>query len=585
VAGSASSVTASRARSGARRPRPKVYGCTVPRVYTPPLRPLEPRTPETELRTLGYLVCDFAADTLRIELLPWQKWLLVHMLELLEDNRLRFRIVVVLVARQNGKSTLSQVLALWMLYVYGIALVLGTAQDLDTAEEVWQGAVDLVEELDEDDNPVRPTLLSELHQVVKNNGKKALVLKRPPRTKYRPRYKVKAANRKAGRGLSGDLILLDELREHQSWDAWGAITKTTMARALALIVALSNAGDASSIVLRYLRKLAHAALGDPDGINGDDEAADLLPTENELDELEDVDDLDDLALDEDDDSLGIFEWSAPPGCDIRDRQGWAQANPSLNHNPEFTERTIASAARTDPEWVFRTEVLCQWSEGSLDGPFPAGAWEKCRDEASAIVSGSQLAACVEVSWDRSTSYVAVAGWRADGLPHVEVVARRTGTDWVVPWLTSEDRDAALRGAPVAVQASGAPASSLLDPMRKAGVNVVEWKGPALGGGTGMFYDRVRAAVGEGAAGAALRHRGQPVLDVAAGTAVTKPLGDGWVWDRARSPNDAAPLVGVTGALWLLLTHEPEDTTPPAPPQVLLQGDVSESAADLDRIGF
>jgi hypothetical protein len=33
--------------------------------------------------------------------------------------------------------------------------VLGTAQDLDTAEEVWQGAVDLAE--DDDDEPVRMT--------------------------------------------------------------------------------------------------------------------------------------------------------------------------------------------------------------------------------------------------------------------------------------------------------------------------------------------------------------------------------------------------------------------------------------------
>jgi phage terminase large subunit-like protein len=77
-------------------------------------------------------------------LLPWQRWLLIHMLELLPDNSLRFRTVVVLVARQNGKSTLSQVLALWFMYVYGVGMVLGTAQDLDTAEEIWQGAVDLV---------------------------------------------------------------------------------------------------------------------------------------------------------------------------------------------------------------------------------------------------------------------------------------------------------------------------------------------------------------------------------------------------------------------------------------------------------
>jgi hypothetical protein len=56
---------------------------------------------------------------------------------------------------------------------------------------------------------------------------------------------------------------LDELREHSSWDAWAAISKTTMARLFAQVWAVSNAGDASSIVLRFLRNMAHMALGEP----------------------------------------------------------------------------------------------------------------------------------------------------------------------------------------------------------------------------------------------------------------------------------------------------------------------------------
>jgi len=214
-------------------------------VFTPPLRRLTPKT------SLGYSVIEFAETILEIDLYPWQRWLLIHALELLRDNTFRFRNVVVLVARQNGKSTLSQVLALWFMYVYGFELVIGTAQDLDVAEEIWQGAVDYVEE--------SPDLLEQWQRTVKVNGQKSLELKTGQR------YKVKAANRRAGRGLSGDLILLDELREHQSWDSWAAVTKTTMARAEAQVWALSNAGDASSIVLRYLRKMAHAAIGDPDG--------------------------------------------------------------------------------------------------------------------------------------------------------------------------------------------------------------------------------------------------------------------------------------------------------------------------------
>lgn len=442
-----------------------------------------------------------------------------------------------LVARQNGKSTLMQVLSLWRMYVDGARLVIGTAQNLDIAEEVWQGAVDLAEEV--------PELAAEIARVDRQNGKKALHLVTGER------YKVQTASRRGGRGLSGDLVLLDELREHQTWDAWGAITKTTMAREYAQIWAASNAGDASSVVLRYLRKLAHRELGDPDGIcEADDEPG---PGE----ELEGVD----FA----DDSLGIFEWSAPPGCSVWDREGWAQANPSLGYT--ITERAIASAARTDPEWVFRTEVLCQWTDGSLEGPFPPGSWEACLDRDSQIAESSPIGACVDVSWDRSAAHIAYAGLRADGLPHVEIVASRAGTDWVVGWFTDPDHpDRATRR--IAVQSSGAPASSLVDELLAAGLEVVEWKSTELGRATGAFYDLVRNH--------SLRHLEQPVLDVAAATAVTRPMGDSFVWDRRKSPTDVSPLVAATGAVWLILPKPKEPAKNPQVhewPEDLLEEDV------------
>lgn len=520
------------------RPSPKLHGSETPRVWTKPLREL---TPET---SLGFSVIEFAETVLEINLLPWQRWLLVHMLELLPDNSLRFRTVIVLVARQNGKSTLSQVLALWFMYIYGVALVIGTAQDLDVAEEIWQGAVDLAEE-SEDLAPL-------IEKVVKVNGKKALELTGGER------YKVKAANRRAGRGLSGDVILLDELREHQSWDAWGAITKTTMARAMALILALSNAGDSTSVVLRYLRQMCLKQLvdGGERDLRGelDDNLEALIAeyVEDGIDEAE--------AYANGDDSVAIFEWSAAPGCDVWDRDGWAQANPSLGYT--ITERTVASACRTDPEWIFRTEVLCQWSSGTLEGLFPTDSWERSADETSRRAEGADVALCLDVAWDRSASHIGLASTRPDGLRHWEIIASRVGTDWPADWLTSSERSEAVRNAPVAVQGRGAPVSSLIKDLREAGVNVVEMSGTDLGDACGSAYDRVRAAVGEGEADAGVRHRNQPLLNIAAANAATKPLGDAWVINRSKSPVDVSPLVAAVGADWCL-SNMPETPTPSA----------------------
>jgi len=462
--------------------------------------------------------------------MPWQKWFLIHALELHptevgeDDGALfRFRKVVLLVGRQNGKSTVMQALTLWRMFVDRCNLVIGTAQDLEVAESLWAEVVEMAEEVDE--------LKDEIARVDKGSGKKAL------RLKSGETYKVKAVSRRGGRGLSGELVLLDELREHQSWDAWGAVTKTTNARERAQIYGISNAGDAASVVLRHLRKTAHARLGDPDGLNADEAPDELLPDDADPDEF-------DLG---DDDSLGIFEWSAAAGCNIGDRDGWAQANPALGHR--IREATIASDAANDPEWIFRTEVLCQWSDGTLEGPFPPGTWEAGVDPASQIAD-EKVRACIDMSHDRARVHIAFSGRRADGVPHVEIVASRAGSDWVRPWLSAR-RDLIVA---VAGQGKGAPASGLLAELAKDAVDgetgqvdpafpVELWQGSDLTNGTGAFYDAVR--------GNTFRHLPQPILDVAAAVAVTKPSGDGWLWDRRHSPADIAPLIAATGALWLL----------------------------------
>lgn len=507
----------------------ELRGATTPRLWTPPLRPL------TEETSLGYLAIQFAKELCGLELLPWQKWLLVHALELAPgltvetmhergplDPIFRFRRVVVLVARQNGKSTLSQVLFLFSLYVLRTPLVLGTAQDLDTAEEVWDGALDIVEET--------PELAALADKPIRVNGKKTI------RLLTGERYKVKSANRSAGRGLSGDLVVMDELREQQTWDAWAAITKTTMARPAAQIWAFSNAGDATSVVLRYLRKRAHADLGDPDGINAADDPSLLLPDEGEVptDAADLLEEEDDLAG-----TIGLFEWSASPNRDVTDPEGLAQANPSLGYLISY--QVLMADARSDPEWVFRTECLCQWSDGTLEGMFPSGTWEDQVDDESSIAPGARIQACLTMSWDRSRSYLAIAGEREDGLTHIGVVASRPGSEWLREYLRSDEAPPVHS---IVVQERGAPESSLIEELERDGHRVVRWGGAELAKAHGTFYD----AVARGPDGP-LRHRNQPALNVAVATAVSKPLQDAWVLDLRKSTGDAAPLKATIGAVW------------------------------------
>lgn len=489
-------------RSSVRSPSlPDLYGSETPRIFTPPLRKLTPKT------SLGFALIEFADEVLGMELLPWQRWLAVHALELLPDGTFRFRTVVLLVARQSGKSTFLQVLALFFLYVRGVQLVIGTAQNLDIAEEVWQGAVDIAQNV--------PELAAEIDDVVKTNGKKAL------RLGQGERYKVQAASRRGGRGLSGDLVMLDELREHQKWDAWGAITKTTMARQHAQVWAASNAGDAHSVVLAFLRALAHASLGDPDGS--------ILTVEPE-------------PLENDDDSLGLFEWSAPPGCDIADRAAWAQANPSLGYT--ITERAIRSALRTDPEPVFRTEVLCQWVD-DLDEPVITDAvWLPLADPSSKPLDPVVFAVAVTPSQDAAS--ISIAGRRADGLAHVETIQSGVGTGWVVDRLA--ELASRWHSAAIVLDSSG-PAGSLLPSLNERGVDVTKASTSDYAQACGAFYDA--------AANGQLRHLDDPVLTAAVRGGRKRPLADRWAWGR-KGGADITPLESSTLALWALPSHRTYD---------------------------
>lgn len=490
-----------------------LLGSETPRIFTPPLREL---TPET---SLGFEVIWFAENVLGLVLFPWQRWLLIHALEWHPtEPRLRFRKVLVLVARQNGKTWLSVILGLYFLFVLRVRLVLGSAQNLDMAEETWEAAVDLVMELDDDEQPVRPDLAAEVAKVARTNGMKALVLSA---ARVKPSWKVKSITN-AGRGKTTALLFLDELREHKTWQGWAALTKTTNAVPDALIWCMTNAGEAGSVVLRHLRRLAHLALGDPDGEFGDEVA-------------EAVDD--EFATGDD---LAIFEWSAAPGRGKWDREGWCEANPSLGHGT-ITEHAIASDARIDPWHVFQAEVLCRETLTSTVGPFPGTSWTDTLDPESEIPDGADVVYALELSEDRMWASLHAAGYRSDGLVHGEVIAHSPGQVWVPAWFA----DRADQKFRVAVE-KDSPAWSLVEAL-PSNVTVVEVAGADRGLACGGFYDLV---VGEEAAPARYRHRPQAALDVAAAVAKMKPLGPQWIFNR-RNDDDVTPLLGQVWACWLL----------------------------------
>ena len=440
-----------------------VTGSVEPRLWTPPLRPLNRDT------SLGFAYVDWCKAVLGVELMPWQQWLAQHAMEVDEDGRFRFRTVLVLVARQNGKTFMLSSSSLWLLFAQRVPMIVSAAQSLDIAREAWAEAASYAES--------EPVLLDDLRAVRRANGQERI------ETSWGGVYRLAAATSRGGRGLSVDRLNIDELREHRDWKPWGALSKTTIARPNAQTWCYSNAGDDQSVVLNHFRD---------QGVAGSNE------------------------------TLGLFEWSAPDGCDLDDREAWAWANPSLG--VRISEAAIKAALETDTPDVFRTEVLCQRVK-VMDAAVDPGSWEACRDTGGTLERlRDDLHLFVDVAPDGRHVTVGVAAETEDGRVRVEVVAA-----WQSTRMARAELGPLLeRVAPKMVGwfPSG-PSAAIADVLTRAAdrldVPLVGYADAQAREASMLFADLVHTR--------RLIHPGDPLLDAHVSGAQRKQSGDGWRFAR------------------------------------------------------
>jgi hypothetical protein len=485
----------------------QLRGSTTPRLWTPPL--VGQLTPET---SMGFKWVRWAREGLRRPPDPWQEWLWLHAGELLPDGRPRFRIVLVIVARQNGKTETPVILSTYWQFVEKVPLILGTSSKLDYAKESWTKAVKLVEETPQltKHRPARWTRDA-------NGEQESWTL---PSAKHGSRYKIAAANKDAGRSLTVKRLIMDELRQHEDYIAWDAAEPTTRAVRDAQIWCLSNAGTDKSIVLNDLRRMA----------------------------------LEYIKTGEGDPRLGIFEWSAPEGSDPEDIDALLQANPNAGYRIDL-EDLLATARRSKRLGGkalagFMTESMCLTVPKASEEPSAVDLerWAQLRDPASQ--TGPDVTLVVDVAPGRRSASIGVFSLRGDGRGHVEVVAHRPGTQWVIPALVNL---CALHD-PVAVAIDSK--SALEGPLKAVGIEPPENpEEPARGDLFILGPSDVATAWGEfvdaiSPEADAIRHIGQLPLEAAVSSSRTRELGDAEALARRKSAGDITPLVSVVHARYV-----------------------------------
>lgn len=484
-----------------------MHGASVPRLWTPPLRELTPDT------SYGFDLIDFA-EAIGTPLDPWQQFVAIHGGELLPDGRPRFRVLLVLVARQNGKTTLVRVWTLYWMFIERVPLVLGTSTSRDYAKESWRQVIAMATE-DEwlsrelGARPVRETIGEECFTNI-----------------WGSRFRFAASNRRAGRSLTVHRRIADELREDRTWDSWNAAQHAMNAVRDAQTVCISNQGDDGAVVLDSLRSSAlrfiETGVGDA--------------------------------------RTGLFEWSAPAGSAITDLSALAMANPDLGGriDPDaLLGQALQIQAAGDAQQLggFKTEALCMRVH-NLEQAIDEEAWRQAGTDEPISMSEhrDRVALCLDVALDASHASL-IAAATVDGVTHVEVVAQWHGRGCT----------RALRAELPGIAARVRPRTIGWFPGGPAAAVTADLRSPSGGRGWAPRRTTVQELTSEvpavcmGLAEQVLvgqvRHPRDPMLDAHVSAATPLRRGDAWVFTRrGRDPIDGT--YALAGAVHLARTVPP-----------------------------
>lgn len=502
-----------------------MLGSVTPRLWTRPLRDLsEPGA------SFGPLVSQFAREVLLTPCDPWQDWLLLHAGELLPDGRPRFRIVLVLVARQNGKTHVLVTLTLFWTLVEAVPLILGTSTKLDYAAESWRKAIEIAEHAAGIQPDGRPgPLAGEIPArrrtwVRQTNGEQEWNL-------GGCRYKVAAANEEGGRSLTIHRLVMDELRQHHDRSAWAAAVPAVNAVSDGQIWCLSNAGDVRSVVLNAERAAALRFIETGEG----------------------------------DPRVGLFEWSAPDGCAIDDVDGHLAANPNAGRRiplEDLIAQARAAAASDDPDAVptHRTEILCQ-SVPKLDPALDAARWQACGPGDGPAPTLADLRPRIALGLDSSPdgqhATLVAAAVRDDQVAVLDVVASWSGPAALklaiaaLPEHVARIRPRSVAWFPIGpAAAAAADLAERKDPRRRwppRGVLLAPIRADAAGACMGFAGDVTAGRIA---------HGGDPLLDAHAINAEKQWRGATWKFTRERTGGHVDALYAAAAAAHAARTLPP-----------------------------
>lgn len=460
--------------------------------------------------TLGDEVIDFMREVGK-PALPWQEDILRGAFGRRADGKWASYEVTALVARQNGKGVITEAQELFGLFMLREKKIVHSAHLFDTSQEAFKRLCEIIEGSD--------WLTRRVKSINQAHGKEGITL---TRAAGGGELKFKARTKHGTRGFTGDRIILDEAY---------ALTVGQMQAISPILATLPNP------------QITYTS-SPPDEKTGPMPEDAMLPSIRKRGHAGDP-------------RMAFFEWS-PDGkrndIDETDVDLWYACNPSLGYliDQEFLDsqlRIFAAAGKAD---AFATEHLGAWEDD--EGP----QWSVVTEEqylaavdVDSTIRGPQVFS-VDSTPDRAWTSISVAGKRADGDLHGEVIELRPGMDWAPGRLA----ELVKKWRPPVVSLVGTgqayalhpdivreiTALGMLDVVTEVKVmtnrEVAAAFGLVVNGLTATDGRRVRVRPGP---------HGEALADAVRG-GVKRDIGEGSAWDRGASSVNVCPVIGMTNAI-------------------------------------
>lgn len=443
------------------------------------------------------------AHELGVSALGWQEDALEHLLACDRHGSLVHSHYVLSTGRQNGKTTVVRGIVGWALTGAPFAWerVLGLAYDRAQARVLYDAVLgDLG----------GPGMAWAIARATRYRG----ITSRLGR-----RYDVASKDAGLGaRGLSNDLAVFDEVMTQRTSEVWEALLPTLSAREDALVVGLSTAGDARSLLLREWWERGIRIIDGRERAEG----------------------------------FGMSWWAAPDDAPPDSLEAIRAGNPAYG----LTLRPAAVAAErlSMSAQAWRRERLNLWVE-TADDWLPPGAWERSAVRRTIDAEPGTVALAVDVApgWRRAT--VAVCAPMGDGTWHAAVVAdvRAPEGRIVAP--------AELEAAMIRLTSEWSPSAWAWDQNAAAAgqleriVSEHDWEGHPFGGRAIVaahetFYSELVAG--------RLTHEPDALVAAAIANARTAPTADGgWRLGRRVSLGPIDPILAVLYAAAAAIAPEGE----------------------------